>query len=158
VTVHGSEDEWAELGDRFVDGHYGSLRGRVRTYVIHAHLRDHLAPTPMRIVDVGGGAGNQSIPLALEGYDVTIVDPSRSMLDRARARADAAEVTARVRLVEAAGEDTPAVLDGERLGGVLCHGVLMYVDDPGPLVDALCAVAGPGGIVSIVAKNVAAMR
>src|SRR5690606_19495422 len=33
-------------------------------------------------------------------------------------------------------------------------GVIMYVDDPDPLVAALCELAGPGGLVSIVAKNV----
>lgn len=150
-------DPWAALGDRFVDQHYGSLRGRVRTHVIREHLRVHLAPPPVRIVDVGGGAGNQSIPLASDGYHVTIVDPSPSMLDRARDRAAAADVAQRVRLVEATGQDAPAALDGERCGGVLCHGVLMYLDDPIPLVQAL---AEPAGIVSIVAKNaeVMAMR
>jgi hypothetical protein len=33
----------------------------------------------------------------------------------------------------------------------------MYVDDPGPLVGALCALADRGGVVSIVAKNVEVM-
>ena len=79
-------DPWAPLADRFVDGHYATLRGRVRTYVIDAHLRDHLPKPPCALVDVGGGAGNQSIPLARDGYQVTIVDPSEAMLARARAR------------------------------------------------------------------------
>jgi S-adenosylmethionine-dependent methyltransferase len=111
------------------------------------------------VVDVGGGAGNQSIPLAREGYDVTIVDPSPSMLDRA-ARAIAAEppeVQGRVNLIEASGEAAPAAVDGRVFGGVLCHGVLMYLDDPEPLVDALCRLAAPNGLVSIVAKNVETM-
>jgi hypothetical protein len=38
-------------------------------------------------------------------------------------------------------------------GAVLCRGVVMYLDDPRPLVDALCAPAAPGEIVSIVAKK-----
>ncbi len=152
-------DEWAGLADRFVAGHYGSLRGRVRTHVIHEHLREHLAPAPAEIVDVGGGAGNQSIPLARLGYGVTIVDPSAAMLQRAEERlaTETPDTAARVRLVQATGEDAPAALDGARFGGVLCHGVLMYLDDPTPLVDALCALAEPGGLVSIVAKNVEVM-
>ena len=94
--------------------------------------------------------GHQSLPLARAGYEVTILDPSPAMLDRAR------ELFAGtpVRLVEAPGEDAPAALGGERFGAVLCHGVLMYLDDPTPLVDALCTLAGDGGRVSIVAKNV----
>jgi S-adenosylmethionine-dependent methyltransferase len=153
------DDAWDGLGAVFVDQHDGSLRGRVRTHVVDAHLRHHLAPPPGRIVDVGGGAGTQSIPLARAGYDVTVVDPSPAMLERA-ARARAAEdaaTAARVHLVEASGEDAPAALDGAAFDGVLCHGVLMYLDDPRPLVASLCALAAPGGVVSIVAKNVEVM-
>jgi SAM-dependent methyltransferase len=159
VTAGGAEDVWAGLAGRFVDDHYASLRGRVRTHVVHEHLRTHLARPPLRIVDVGGGAGDQSIPLAKEGYEVTILDPSPAMLGRAERRlaSEGDDVARRVRLVEAAGEEASAALDGERFGGVLCHGVLMYLDDPAPLVDALCRLAEPGGLVSIVAKNVEVM-
>lgn len=152
-------DAWAPLAGRFVDGHYGTLRGRVRTHVVHHHLLHHLAPPPRRVVDVGGGAGHQSIPLARAGYEATIVDPSPAMLDRARGllAAEPAEVAARVRLIEAPGERAVDALDGQRFAGVLCHGVLMYLDDPGPLVDALCALADRRGVVSIVAKNVEAL-
>lgn len=80
-------DEWDEAGARFVRG-YETLRGRVRTQVIDRHLAEHLPPAPARVVDVGGGAGTQSIPLARRGYDVTIADPSAAMLDRARAALD----------------------------------------------------------------------
>lgn len=153
MTVGGAGDAWAALGRRFVDDHYGSLRGRVRTHVVDAHLRAHLPPPPLRVVDVGGGAGHQSIPLARDGYAVTIVDSSPSMLERAAGRVAAAGLGGTVELVEAAGEDAPAALGGDRFGAVLCHGVLPYVDDPEPLVGALCALADAGGLVSIVAKS-----
>jgi SAM-dependent methyltransferase len=80
------------------------------------------------------------------------------MLERAATAlaAEPADVRERVRLVEAAGEDAPVVL-GDTYDAVLCHGVLMYLDDPRPLVAALCALAGLGGLVSIVAKNVEVM-
>ena len=148
-------DEWEALGERFVGDHYASLRGRVRTHVLDRHLLDHLGPDPVPVVDVGGGAGHQSIPLARRGHPVTIVDPSPAMLRRAAAAlaAEPDEVRARVRLVEARGEAAPAVLD-DAFGAVLCHGVVMYLDDPEPLVDALCRLCAPGGVVSIVAKNV----
>ena len=157
-----SIDEWAPLAERFVDQHYGSLRGRVRTHVIHEHLRHHLRPAPQQVVDIGGGAGNQSLPLARAGHEVTIVDPSSAMLERAAQRLTTEDdaVAARVRLVEASGEDAPKTLDGAVFDAVLCHGVLMYLDDPKPLVSAFCELTGPAGVVSIVAKNaeVMAMR
>jgi S-adenosylmethionine-dependent methyltransferase len=142
-----------------VDHHYSSLRGRVRTHVIYEHLRQHLGDPPQRLVDVGGGAGNQSVPLAQVGHEVTILDPSPAMLERAAKRLEAVDpaTAARVELVEAAGEDAPAALGGATFDAVLCHGVLMYLDEPEPLVNSLCQLAGPAGLVSIVAKNVEVM-
>jgi len=152
------EDEWEPLADQFVSGHYGSIRGRVRTHVIDRHLREHLPPPPGRIVDVGGGAGHQSLPLARAGYDVTIVDPSPAMLARAEQliALEPPEVSRRITLVEASGEDASRVLDS-RFSAVLCHGVVMYLDDPTLMLDSLCELARPGGVVSIVAKNVEVM-
>lgn len=154
-----SEDEWAPLAERFVDGHYGSLRGRVRTFVIDRHLRDHLPSAPARVVDVGGGAGHQSIPLARVGYEVTVVDPSAAMLERAEQHlaAEPRDVAERVRLVRANAEDASDALGGEHYSGVLCHGVIMYVDDPDPFLAALAGLAEPGAIVSLVGKNIATM-
>jgi SAM-dependent methyltransferase len=152
-------DTWSSLAEQFVVRHYGSLRGRVRTHVIHQHLKAHLPPAPVEIVDVGGGAGHQSLPLARGGYPVTIVDPSEAMLERAerRIRSEPDSVAERIRLVKATGEQAPELLRGELSGGVLCHGVIMYLDDPEPLVDALCRLAAPRGWVSIVAKHAEVM-
>src|SRR5262249_31845123 len=96
-------DPWAPLAERFARDHYASIRGRGRTHVIDAHLRAHLPSAPAALVDVGGGAGNQSIPLARRGYLVTIIDPSPAMLAEAQSRlaGEPAEVARRVRLVQA---------------------------------------------------------
>jgi S-adenosylmethionine-dependent methyltransferase len=59
-----------------------------------------------------------------------------------------------VQLVEAAGEETPAVLGKARFADVPCHGVLMYLDDPVPMVAALAELVDDGGVVSVAAKNV----
>ncbi|MGH8945823.1 MAG: class I SAM-dependent methyltransferase [Acidimicrobiia bacterium] len=89
------------------------IRGRVRTYGIDQHLRTHLPQPPAAIADVGGGAGTQSIPLARRGYQVTIVDPSLAMVERASMTLakEADEVVRRVQLVEVSGEYV-----SERLG------------------------------------------
>jgi protein-L-isoaspartate O-methyltransferase len=59
------------------------------------------------VLDVGGGAGHQSFPLAQAGYDVTLLDLSPTMLDRARQRLERlpAEAQRRVKLVQADGEN-----------------------------------------------------
>lgn len=123
--------------------------------MIDAQLRAHLPPPPAALVDVGGGGGNQSLPLARAGYQVTIADPSEAMLTGAAAAlaSEPPEVAARVRVVKTSAEDARAALGDQRFAGVLCHGVIMYVDDPRPFTAALADIAAPGGIVSVVAKN-----
>ncbi|MDE3087042.1 MAG: methyltransferase domain-containing protein [Acidobacteriota bacterium] len=122
---------------------------------MHQHLLAHLPPPPAAVLDVGGGAGHQSLPLALAGYEVTILDSSPAMLEKARHRLEGLpEVDReRVRLVEGAGQDAEIAVDGRRFAVALCHGVLGYLDDPEPVVDQLCRCTAPGGIVSIMTGN-----
>ena len=149
------DDTWADLADQFVDGAYASVKGYVRTYVMHQQLLEHLPAPPVPVLDVGGGAGHQSFPLAQAGYEVTLLDPSPAMLDKARQRLQRlpAEAQQRVTLVEAEGENADEAVNGRRFAAVLCHGVLGYLEQPGPLVDQLCRCAAAGGLVSIMTGN-----
>jgi len=150
-----SEDIWASLADQFADKAYASVKGLVRTYVMHQQLLEHLPPPPARVLDVGGGAGHQSFPLAQAGYEVTLLDPSTAMLDKARQRLDRlpAEAQRRVALLAAGGENADEAVNGERFDAVLCHGVLGYLDQPEPLVGQLCRCVADGGVVSIMVRG-----
>jgi S-adenosylmethionine-dependent methyltransferase len=154
-----SDDTFAGLADQFADEAYASVKGYVRTYVMHQQLLEHLPPPPAPVLDVGGGAGHQSFPLAQAGYDVTLVDPSQAMLDKAQQRLQRlpGEARRRVTLVRADGEDADEAVDGRRFAAVLCHGVLGYLERPEPLVNQLCRCAAAGGIVSIMTGNANAM-
>ena len=149
------EDAWAGLADLFVDEAYASVKGYVRTSVMHRQLLEHLPAPPAAVLDVGGGAGHQSFPLARAGYDVTVLDPSPAMLDKARQRLERlpADAQRRVSLLEGDGEHAEEAVHGRRFHAVLCHGVLGYVEQPEPLVDQLCRCADAGGIVSIMTGN-----
>ncbi len=153
------DDTWAGLADQFVDEAYASVKGYVRTYVMHQQLLEHLPAPPASVLDVGGGAGHQSFPLARAGYDVTLLDSSPAMLDRARQRLERlpAEARRRVTLLQADGEDADEAVDGQRFAAVLCHGVLGYLARSEPLVDQLCRCAADGGLVSIMTGNAKAM-
>src|SRR5690242_11030229 len=122
---------------------------------MHQQLLEHLPPPPAAVLDVGGGAGHQSFPLAQAGYDVTVLDPSAAMLDKAgqRLRRLPDEARRRVTLMQADGEHADEAVDGQRFAAVLCHGVLGYLDRPEPLLDQLCRCATAGGLVSIMAGN-----
>src|SRR3954447_585231 len=123
-----SEDPWtsSDLANRFVDEAYATVKGYVRTYVMHRQMLYHLPPAPAPVLDVGGGTGHQSFPLAQAGYQLTLLDSSPAMLDKARQRLQRLpdEVQQRVTVVEADGREADRVLDGRHFAAVLCHGVL----------------------------------
>jgi SAM-dependent methyltransferase len=152
-----SDETWSspELAGRFADDAYASVKGYVRTYVLHHQLLEQLPPPPAAVLDVGGGAGHQSFPLAELGYQVTLLDSSPAMLDKARARLARLPEPARdrVHLVQAGAERAAEAVDGRRFGAVLCHGVLGYLAEPGPVVSQLCHCAADGGVVSIMTGN-----
>jgi SAM-dependent methyltransferase len=152
-----TEDPWASasLASLFADQAYATVKGYVRTYVMHQQLLEHLPPPPATVLDVGGGAGHQSFPLAQAGYEVTLLDSSAAMLDKARERlADLPQdARRRVSFIQADGEHAEAAVGGRTFGAVLCHGVLGYLPDPEPVVSQLCRCAASGGIVSVMTGN-----
>jgi SAM-dependent methyltransferase len=150
-----TDDTFGTVADKFVDEAYASVKGYVRTYVMHQQLLEHLPPAPASVLDVGGGAGHQSFPLAQAGYQVTLLDSSPAMLDKARQRLRRlpAETQQLVTLLEADGANAAGAVDGRQFAAVLCHGVLGYLEDAEPMVGQLCRCAAPGGIVSIMTGN-----
>lgn len=152
-------DRWADLVGAFADDAYATAKGHVRTSVLQHQLLDHLPPPPACILDVGGGAGNQSVALARAGYEVTLLDSSPAMLDRATRRLAAQEpaVRDRVQLIEGLGERAGEATDGRRFDAVCSHGVLMYQAHPEPLLGALCERLVPGGVLSVMALNAHAL-
>jgi SAM-dependent methyltransferase len=151
-------DPYAELADCFAN-HYATLRGQVRQVLAANQLARHAPAPPATVADVGGGAGSQSIRLARLGHTVDLLDPSERMLTQAREalRAEDSSVQARVRLVQGYGEAASTLLGRDAFDVVVCHGVIMYVVDPGPLIAALGIIAKPGALVSLITKNAAAL-
>jgi len=148
-----AEETWAStsLANRFADDAYATVKGYVRTFVMHQQLLENLPAAPAQLLDVGGGAGHQSFPLAEAGYDVTLLDSSSAMLDKAQSRLSllAPEAQQRVTLVEADGEHAEEAVGGQQFEAVLCHGVLGYLEQPELLVEQLCRCTQAGGVVSI---------
>ncbi|GHG13013.1 class I SAM-dependent methyltransferase [Streptomyces filamentosus] len=132
--------------------HSGSARGRLRHDLVERRLLAELPGRPARVLDVGCGNGEMTLRLAAAGHQVTGVDPSAAMLaaaaDRLSARPDLA---GHIELVDAGLERLP--FDRERFDAVCCHGVLMYLDDPGLAVARLAGLVAPGGLLSVLAKN-----
>nr|WP_202501766.1 methyltransferase domain-containing protein [Streptomyces sp. SID5785] len=109
----------------------------------------------LRVLDVGMGQGTQALRLARAGHQVTGVEQDARMVAAAR-QALAAEpegVRARVRLIEGDGRDTGVHFLPGSFDVVLCHGVLMYVEDPDALLAGLARMLAPGGLLSLLVRN-----
>lgn len=153
--VRGGQDPYDAVADRFV-GHYERLRGAVRSRLVAEQLDGFLtADEPLRIVDVGGGAGHLAFRLAAMGHEVTLVDPSQAMLDHARGRLETFDRASRdrIEIVQATASGADRALDGRRFDVVCCHGVLPVVDDAPRLVRDVVGLAAGGAIVSLLFKN-----
>ncbi|MCS0605189.1 methyltransferase domain-containing protein [Streptomyces sp. LP11] len=116
----------------------------------------------LRVLDVGMGQGTQALRLARLGHQVTGVEQDATMIGAARRALDAEPegIRERVRLVQGDGRDTGVHFLPGSFDVVLCHGVLMYVEEPDPLVAGLARMLAPGGLLSLLVRNgdVLAMR
>ncbi|MER5794090.1 methyltransferase domain-containing protein [Streptomyces sp. NPDC001980] len=113
----------------------------------------------LRVLDVGMGQGTQALRLARAGHQVTGVEREPTMIAAAR-EALAAEpegIRERVRIVQGDGRDTGVHFLPGSFDVVLCHGVLMYVEEPDALLAGLARMLAPGGLLSLLVRNADAL-
>ncbi|MEU5343481.1 MULTISPECIES: methyltransferase domain-containing protein [unclassified Streptomyces] len=113
----------------------------------------------LRVLDVGMGQGTQALRLARAGHQVTGVEQDSKMIAVARESlaAEPEGIRGRVRLVESDGRDTGVHFLPGSFDVVLCHGVLMYVEEPDPLLAGLARMLAPGGLLSLLVRNADAL-
>ncbi|MBT2422977.1 methyltransferase domain-containing protein [Streptomyces sp. ISL-22] len=109
----------------------------------------------LRVLDVGMGQGTQALRLARAGHQVTGVEQDPKMIAAAREElaGEPEGIRERVRIVQGDGRDTGVHFLPGSFDVVLCHGVLMYVEDPDPLVAGLARMLAPGGLLSLLVRN-----
>ncbi|MCN9239863.1 methyltransferase domain-containing protein [Streptomyces sp. RY43-2] len=109
----------------------------------------------LRILDVGMGQGTQALRLARAGHRVTGIEQDPTMIGTARAAlaAEPEGIRERMRIIEGDGRDTGVHFLPGSFDVVLCHGVLMYVEEPDPLVAGLARMLAPGGLLSLLVRN-----
>ena len=126
---------------------------QIKYTVTQTNLRRHVAGDTLRVLDAGGGNGLDSIPLAVAGHHVTIVDYSAEMLTDAMHNAIALGAQDRVTTHQAELQSLPLLFPEPSFDLILCHNVLQYVDDVPALLVALATTLRPGGLLSLVSVN-----
>jgi SAM-dependent methyltransferase len=113
----------------------------------------------LRVLDVGMGQGTQALRLARAGHQVTGLEQEPKMVATARAAlaGEPEGIRERVRIIEGDGRDTGVHFLPGSFDVVLCHGVLMYVSEPDPLLAGLARMLAPGGLLSLLVRNADAL-
>ncbi|MGW7083233.1 class I SAM-dependent methyltransferase [Streptomyces sp. NPDC054871] len=113
----------------------------------------------LRVLDVGMGQGTQALRLARAGHKVTGVEQDPAMVAAARAAlaVEPEGIQGRVRIVEGDGRETGVHFLPGSFDVVLCHGVLMYVEEPDALLAGLARMLAPGGLLSLLVRNADAL-
>ncbi|MFI9647598.1 class I SAM-dependent methyltransferase [Streptomyces sp. NPDC052040] len=109
----------------------------------------------LRVLDVGMGRGAQALRLARAGHRVTGLEEDSGSIAVARAAltGEPEGIRERMRIIEGDGRDTGVHFLPGSFDVVLCHGVLMHVDEPDPLLAGLARMLAPGGLLSLLVRN-----
>ena len=131
--------------------------GQVGLTAAEAALARRFFPREASVLDVGAGCGRTAIALAQQGYDVTGVDLSSSMIDQARA--EAARVHVDARFVQGDAVALPfedACFDGALFAG---NGIgHLELDGMRRCAGELARVLRPGGCLVVSARSPYAMN
>ncbi|HRW10320.1 MAG TPA: methyltransferase domain-containing protein [Caldilineaceae bacterium] len=127
--------------------------GRLRYRIIQANLADQLPAAPLRIIDVGGGNGVESIPLAQAGHHVTLIDASTGMLQEAQQAADVAGVAAQMQFIQLDAHALPDHFAEDWFDVALFHNVIQYISDAEAVLTRIRTILKPAGLLSLVTLN-----
>jgi ubiquinone/menaquinone biosynthesis C-methylase UbiE len=99
----------------------------------------------MKVLDVACGTGNQSIPAARTGADITGVDIASNLLEQARERARKENL--KITFVEGDAEELPS--DKGQYDVVLTMFGAMFAPRPERVASELLRVCRPGGLIAM---------
>ncbi|MDO6461941.1 methyltransferase domain-containing protein [Granulosicoccaceae sp. 1_MG-2023] len=145
-------DGWAERFDqRIYAGN--NPKGAIRQALIRRDLYEALPALDkggLRILDIGGGLGQNAIWLAGLGHQVTLSEPSRDMRDHAQQRIK--DAGCEVRLLPHTLQAFSAACP-EQFDLVLCHAVLEWLAAPLQALDCFAPLLSGDGRLSLMFYN-----
>lgn len=144
---------WTDYPLQLADAYIRSA-SPLRFELITEELKPFLPDRPARILDIGGGFGEQAICLARLGHHVDIVDIDPNMLSVAYGKIirEHSDIGSRIALLEGDCLELESIVTG-RYDLICCHSVLAYLERIDPLLEAIAKLCTPGGYISTLSVN-----
>lgn len=127
--------------------------GKLRYAHSRRNIARHIEKKRLRILDIGGGDGMDSIHYAKQGHSVTLFDNSDKMLHEARESAKEQGVDERLMICHAETDEILNLLDKQRFDLILCHMIIEFVSDAQVLLHDMCNLLSSVGVLSILDTN-----
>ncbi len=111
-----------------------------------SHIKRHLPEGKLKVLDVGCGTGEISLLMAGLGYDVTGIDISKKMMEKAAAKA----LDAGLSIDFMSGDAERTGFDTGSFDVVICRFLLWTLPNPGRALDEWHRILKDGGMVLII--------
>jgi len=138
-------DEWKE----WQSYPWSKLLYSISRFNIQRHLENH----PIQILDIGGGNGLNSIHFAQQGHSVTLLDYSPAMLSEAKQAVEKEEISGQITICQADAGAIQKLFQGQQFDLILCHLMIEFVPEPRSVLQNICELIAPGGLLSILDAN-----
>lgn len=140
-----SADDWDAAAATFDDEPDHGLRDPETKAAWTELLLGVLPQAPASVLDLGCGTGTIAVLLAKHGYDVTGIDSSTAMLERARAKAETAGVEITLLQGDAAAPELDRSFDV-----LICRHVLWALPEPAVVLHRWRNLLAPAGRLVLV--------
>ncbi len=158
-----------DIAHKFAKNIYGSEKGDIRQTIVWQDLQQALSvqqtsavtggqswndneAKSLAILDVGGGLGQMSQKLAVDGHRITLCDISQQMLELAQQQVEQAGLSEQFRYLHCPLQQL-ASAEIAQTDVVLFHAVMEWLHDPQAALELLLSQMKAGAIVSVMFYN-----